>query len=439
MSAAPGKKRTRLLLGTWVLLAAAARAEVALPEAFSDGMVLQRGETVPVWGTAAEGEKVTVEFRGRTAEGVAKDGRWRVEVPPGEPGGPFAMTVRGTNTVTLEDVLVGDVWLVSGQSNSTHPFFRDSPPPPEESAGRVRLFWTDRRQANSNRWIEGGKISMFAWYFGHGLAREEKVPVGLLVAAMGGLRLEELMPPAARERKVRRRAFEDFLDPVRPFRIRGAVFWQGESDLVEAGAYGARFTRLIAAWREAWGQGDFPFLWVQLENLTPKAPWVGKHVEKGLPVLWDAQRRVLSAPNTGMVPALDVSSAIHPGQKEKQVISERMVAAARAVAYGRQDVEWSGPLLEGAELRGGEVVLRFSHAGKGLAARDGALRGFEVQAAGGAFAAAEARLRGREVELPAEGLARPLRVRYAWRHSPDANLVNGAGLPASPFLSDPIE
>lgn len=449
-----------------LLLAPAARAEVAMPPVFSDGMVLQRDAKCPVWGTAAEGEKVRVAFRGKTAATAAKDGKWRVDLESGEAGGPFVLTVEGANKIEIKGVYCGDVWLISGQSNSSHP----NQFPADQGSDSVRLFSGvgakpgDAKKDPTDwlglgKWITSGKYSMFGWYFAHHLHAEEQVPIGMLQASWGGTAIEKLIPrpagadPKKREWRERGAFYERLVKPLEPYRIKGVIFWQGESNLPNAPEYYELFPKLIRDWRAAWGQGDFPFIYVQLERLTPKSSiWFPKQVEAGmLPVIWDAQRKALAEPNTAMVQAFDVSGAIHPGPKEKEIICRRAVAAARALACGRKDLEWSGPLLEKAELRGDEVALTFAHA-EGLSARevdaaretwtaqapagDGKLKGFEIQPAGGRFLPAGGRMDGRTVFLSAKGLKPPLKVRYAWKYTPDGNLYNRAGLPASPFLTD---
>lgn len=447
-------------------LARAALAAASLPEVFADGMVLQRAEKCPVWGRADEGEKVSVSFRDKTVETAARDGRWRVEVEAGEAGGPFTLAVRGTNRIEIKDVYVGEVWVVSGQSNAAVGW-RWRPPKEDPEGIRFHLdarFWP---KLQGKRWVAGVAEEgvqappLFARMFAVELRKKLKVPIGVICRAEGATDIEAwCRPAAAGESRGRKRdrykpgeLYERHVVPLQPYRIKGVVWWQGESNLTNAQDYGERFVRLIREWRKDWGQGDFPFVYVQLERMGPGAPFgFGPLADGGqLNVLWDAQRRALALPNTAMVPCFDLSSQVHP---PKELISARACRAALGAAYGQKDLEWCGPLLEKAELKGDEVMLTFSHA-EGLSARevdvskevwtakapakDGKPAALEIQSGDEAFAAAEARIDGRTVVLSAKGLRPPLRVRYAWKCLPDGNLYNSAELPASPFMTDPLK
>ncbi|MHC4670466.1 MAG: sialate O-acetylesterase [Planctomycetota bacterium] len=221
--------------------------------------------------------------------------------------------------------------------------------------------------------------------------------------------------------------FHGMIAPLRPFAIRGVIWYQGESNAGRAEQYQTLFPTLIRDWRRAWGRGDFPFLYVQLANFRAVVTEPG---ESAWAELRDAQRHALAEPNTAMAVAVDIGEArdIHP--KNKQEVGRRLALAAQALAYAgarprQEKVVFSGPLYESHAVRGREVVVRFRHVGGGLAARDGdALRGFAVAGADRRFLRAQARLE------------RPVAVRYAWADNPVCNLINAEGLPASPFRTD---
>ena len=438
-------------------LTAPAFADVALPAIFSDGMVLQRGETVPVWGTAGDGERVRVEFRGAKAETAAKDGKWRVDIAPGEPGGPFEMTLRGANTITIKFVYVGDVWVCAGQSNMhmTRNFA-----PMKDAHDAIRLFTGVAEYKAIEKhgvWTTSGAFSSVGQHF----------PIGLLYAARGGTRIfmwtaEKVVPnPSPRPSKGKKQkapynmCYRTRVQPLQPYRIKGVIWWQGESDSSQSFArytYHMHFPRMIEGLRKGWGQGDFPFLWVQLSSIK-KRDCIGE--------IRDGMRRALTLPNTGMAVTFDLTNNdivpckrpgnLHPSYCYEEAAA-RLAGAARAVAYGEKIV-WSGPLLEKGELGDGKIVLSFTQVGDGLVVKEGKGEGlyrFEVQEKvpaetlpgdEGEFKPVIASLgpEKKTVVLDVKGLTAPFRVRYAYGDIPRGNLYNSEDLPASPFVSDPIK
>jgi sialate O-acetylesterase len=220
--------------------------------------------------------------------------------------------------------------------------------------------------------------------------------------------------------------YNAMIAPLTRLPIRGAIWYQGESNasVERAPLYERLFTTMIRDWRQAWGQGDFPFLFVQLANFkAPNAKW---------PELRDAQRRTLALANTGMAVTIDIGDPndIHP--KNKQDVGTRLALAARAIAYGEK-LDYSGPMFRTAVPEGSSLRIWFDHIAAGLSARGGALKGFEVAGNDGKFVGAEARIDGNTVVVSSTSVTAPVSVRYAWSDLPEANLFNSAGLPASPF------
>jgi sialate O-acetylesterase len=293
------------------------------------------------------------------------------------------------------------------------------------------------------------------YYFGAALQEKLKVPVGLIQSAVDATGIRQWMP-APKEKDLNMGAAGDGdlyarqVRTIQPYAIRGVIWYQGEADagkdLFGIG-YHRPLSSLIELWRRDWGQGDFPFLYVQLPRIGFGADQVhnGKlptAEQKEIVGEWarvrDQQRRVLGmVPNTAMAVFYEQTTGmLHPPQKKEA--GERLALAARALAYGEK-VEYSGPLLESARREGDEVILTFTHA-EGLSARDGELRQFEAAPAGQQkFTAVKARTDGGKVRLDVTGLAGPLVVRYAWREWPDGNLCNAAGLPASPFVVEDVK
>ncbi|MFI5338200.1 MAG: sialate O-acetylesterase, partial [Opitutales bacterium] len=219
--------------------------------------------------------------------------------------------------------------------------------------------------------------------------------------------------------------YNGMISPLLPYAIRGVIWYQGESNAARAHRYRTLFPALIADWRRAWGQGDFPFLFVQIAPHQDMQPEI-----REAQLL--ATRQVH---NTAMAVTIDVGDAkdIHP--PHKQPVGERLAIAARALAYGEQ-IEYSGPVYESVTLAGGRALLRFSHNGGGLVAPGGELTGFTVAGADKVFVPAQAVITGGIIEVFAEKVKDPVAVRYAWAHVAQGNLFNRAGLPASPFRTD---
>jgi sialate O-acetylesterase len=240
-------------------------------------------------------------------------------------------------------------------------------------------------------------------------------------------------PEQGNESQVSTMLYNAMIAPLVPYGIRGAIWYQGEANASRFEQYRTLFPAMIGSWRRAWGQGDFPFYFVQLANymqrrdLPSESEWAG---------LREAQTLALRTRNTGMAVAIDIGDAgdIHP--RNKQDVGMRLALWARAKAYGRKGLEHSGPLFKSVAFRGGRAEVSFDHASSGLEARGGALRGFAVAGADGRTVWAEARIEGGKVIVSSPEVPEPRAVRYGWADNPEANLYNKAGLPASPFRTD---
>jgi sialate O-acetylesterase len=617
------------------------QAEVVPAALFGDHAVLQQGVAVPVWGTAAEGEQVTVSFAGQSVTTTACDGRWLVRLAPLAAGGPHTLTITGRNRVVISDVLVGEVWVCSGQSNmemklgpaqGMQPVVNWQEAVAAAELPQLRYFNVPRAHSlrplagTDARWevcssATAPDFSAVAFFFGRALQQARPGPLGLIHSSWGGSLAEAWMsrealdrqpdfaadlenqrlflrdPVAAQAAAGQRLAdwyaindsgtaaawhaladtpadwgemevpgvwekaglpdfngvvwfrrefdlpeawagraaelhlgavddedttwvngqsvgasqqwdklrvypvpagrlhagrnvvtvrvldtggggglwgngdairlvpadapglpsislegkwrlqpgpplanlpppprntmasvatpgalFNGMIAPFQPYALRGVIWYQGESNASRAQQYRTLFPALIADWRRGWGQGDFPFLFVQI------APYKGMR-----PEIREAQMLTLrQSPHTAMVVTVDVGDEqdIHP--PHKQPVGERLALAARVLAYGEQ-LEYSGPLYESAEFKAGRAVLRFSHVGGGLVAPGGELQGFTLAGADKIFRPAKAVIVGDTVEVQGEGGA----VRYAWAGFARGNLFNRAGLPASPFRTDP--
>lgn len=452
---------------------------------FSDGAVLQRGIPVPVWGDADIGERVTVEFQGQKASTVAKDGRWMVHLKPLRAGGPYGMSISGRNRIEIHDMLVGEVWVASGQSNmqmqvrltenapqdiaeSSDPELRvftvpvhASDKPEMEFAAQADVYHdhdmymlaSGKTKAVTTRWETAspattGEFSAVAYYFARELKRAIKAPVGIISSSLGATYAENWTDaPTLRAIKDARliidwsapfpnrpsALYNGMIHPLQPYAIRGAIWYQGESNAGLADDYRTVFPAMIANWRAAWGQGDFPFLFTQIAPFMKIQPTPS---ESAWAALRASQLAVsLTASHTAMAVITDAGSEVEIHPKKKAPVGARLALAARAIAYGEK-IEYSGPVFRSMVVKGDRAVLGFDHAEGGLVAKGGDVTGFAIAGDDGRFVWAHASIQGDRVVVSNPEVAHPTVVRFGWADNPVVNLYNGAGLPASPFRSD---
>ena len=457
------------LLASW---SAAAVAAVKLPAIIGDNMVLQRGQPVPIWGWADKGEEVTVAVAGQTLATKADDkGRWKVVLDKLDVGNPLTMTVKGSSgsTLTLKNILVGEVWVGSGQSNMEMDV-RSSRNASQEIAAakypQVHLFTVTKKKAAepqtdcTGQWAECSPntvpgFSAAAYYFGRQLHKELNVPVGLIHSSWGGsgagywvsrkmLKSTPALKPLAEGEASY--MYNGMIAPLIPYAIRGVIWYQGEANVGAAYQYRTLFPALIADWRANWGQGDFPFGFVQI------APFAGYSDDWGMSPaacaeLWEAQAMTLTAsPNTGMVVTTDLADVdrIHPKNKDyvgihptnKQDVGRRLALWALAKVHGR-DLVYSGPMYKSMTVEGNRIRLRFDHVGGGLIASDGKpLTHFTIAGADKKFVPSVATIDGNELVVQSDRVAQPVAVRFAWRDDATPNFANKNGLPTSPFRTD---
>ena len=496
---------TQQPISTLLAIAAAVtgllHAEVKPNPLFSDGAVLQRGQPIPVWGTARNGENVTVELGNQKVSTFAADGKWSVKLQPRKEGGPFTMTITGDNVVTVKDLLVGDVWLCSGQSNM-HFQMKSVENASQEIAimnyPSVRFFYVEQgfgQKPLSNvtgAWkpvspATAADCSAVACYFGTALQQKLGVPIGLIVSSVGGTRIESWMreetlaatgesksliekwknvspaefgkigstysafqaerdqvhPKAVKEAKAQGKPVppppvapkerchdapsalhNGMIAPLQPFAIRGAIWYQGESNSGQPGPYQKLLPAMIADWRKVWGN-ELPFYFVQLPSYRATHP-----------AFREAQVRIWQkTPHTAIAVTTDVGDAgtIHPTRKRP--VGERLALVARALTYG-ESIEYSGPNFKDMKIEGSRVLISFTHEGGGLISKDGDLKAFTIAGADGKFLPARAVIEGSTVVITSDKINKPSAVRYNWAMMADGNLFNREGLPAVPFRTD---
>lgn len=510
------------------LSAGIASADVSLPAVFSDGMVLQQLQLVPVWGTAQPGEQVKVTFGEQTQQATAgKDGRWSVTLNPlNSSDKPTELIVAGRSTRTIKNVLVGEVWVCSGQSNMGMTVARSLNPEAEAAAAKfpaIRMFSVERQPAQESQtdckgeWKEAnsanvGNFSAAAYFFGRHLHQALKVPVGLINTSWGGTRVEAwtsqealAQRPCAQEmladwkdvsskwdaakeqaafdqRKAKWQAevkkvdeqnkkaaagaaklprpsaprppddptktphrpsvlFNGMIAPLIPYGIKGAIWYQGESNQRRAVQYQELLPTLINDWRKRW-DSEFPFYIVQLASFGNGKP---TSIAAGEADTWAElqEAQLLTAqtlPKCGLAVANDIGEEkdIHP--KNKQEVGRRLALWALAKDYGKTGAVFSGPMYRSSSIEGGKVRIQFDHVGTGLKTRDGKAPGhLQIAGADQKWHWAQARIEGADIVVWHDAVKEPVGVRYAWAAWPvGANLINAEGLPASCFRTDPF-
>ncbi len=479
--------------------------------------MLQRNKPVPVWGRATPGEAVSVSFLGQTVQTrAAADGRWSVFLFPMPATTMGAdLVVKGSNTITRQDVVVGEVWLCSGQSNmelelngknlralnaaaevaaANYPLIRqfklkntESDSPLETATGT----WKPCSPATASL------FSAVGYFFARDIYRKLGVPIGLVNSSWGGTPIEAwsdrfdlASDPAfavigqrwqqtladfpqkhaafvaaldlwTKEKKAAEKGgpgplakflksspqpyppngpgapatpsglFNGMIYPLLPYALRGVLWYQGEANINHADEYHRLFAAMITAWRSRFEQGDIPFFWVQLANFEQP----GDPTHERWAFLREAQSQTLSLPNTGQAVIIDIGDPANIHPQNKQEVGRRLALIAKAKVYDTP-VDFSGPVFAAATREGSALRVSFTDAGTGLIAAGHPLQSFEIAGADRQFHPADAAITGETVLVQSPQVPAPVAVRYAWRNAPDANLYNGAGLPAVPFRSD---
>jgi sialate O-acetylesterase len=468
---------TRFILAAAITIAVLpARADVALARVFGNGMVLQQGMKVPVWGTGTEGEEVTVAFQGQRFTTKVKDGKWIVRLNPLKANAsPESLKVDARSRVTVDDVLVGEVWICSGQSNmelKLKDSFESKADIEASTNPNIRLLTITKRKENEPVSEIGLKdISAVAYYFGRSLQKSLDVPVGLIHTSWGGSPAEVWMshealasnPAYALEilddydKKVAAgkkpgwkpsELYNGMIYPLAPFAAKGAIWYQGESNAGRAAQYRTLFPDMIKNWRQLWGQTEFSFLAVQLapfdgNKKRPLEQILAELGESNWAELREAQVHATKIlPKVGIAVITDIGEKddIHP--KKKAPVGERLALAARGVSYGEK-IEYSGPMFKSMSTKTDKAlgveraILTFDHVGSGLEAHDGDLTGFSIAGADKKFVWAKTEiLPDNKLAVWSPDIKKPVAVRYGWADFPVVNLWNKDGLPASPFRTD---
>ncbi|MBC3539078.1 sialate O-acetylesterase [Rufibacter sediminis] len=454
----------KLLLLLLLTGATSSAGAVSLPAILGNHMVLQRNAEVTIWGWGNTGEEVTVTGSWNNQPVKTKVNnlaQWSVKLQTSGTSVPQTVTVKGYNTIVLEDVLLGEVWLCSGQSNmdwnANAGIDNAEQHVKEANYPSIRFFQVLKRTADApqldvqGQWVvctpETMKhFSSVGYFFGRELHQNLKVPVGLINSSWGGTPIEiwfsapalasnpVLAESAAKRKEVEygpvqsAKAYNAMIAPLIPFRLAGALWYQGESNVDAPEVYAQLLPTLIQDWRTAW-QNEFPFYYVQI------APYKYGGAEEW-PRLAEAQLKTLRVPNTGMAVISDVGNVddIHP--RNKLDVGKRLAAWALNKTYGQKDVPFSGPLYREMRVEKDKIRLSFDHADQGLVAKGKELTHFEIAGEDQKFVPAQARIDGKTIVVSAKEVKKPVAVRFGWNNTAVPNLFGKNGLPASSFRTD---
>jgi sialate O-acetylesterase len=476
-------KHTNLIKATLCLgllfATAVTQAKVVLPSVFSDNMVFQQKTKAAIWGKAEIGKTVIVtgSWDESKSFGATTDaaGNFKVFLRTPSFGGPYTVTISDGEKLVLKNVLIGDIWVCSGQSNMEMPLagwgkiinyeqeVKDATNP------KIRLLQAihvtsnkplDDAKVSNNGWTECNpqyvsEFSAVAYFFAREVTKKTGIPIGLIHTSWGGTiaeawtssetlntlpdfvsAVEKIKAAPDSDDKNPNRAtvlYNAMIHPFIQFPIKGAIWYQGESNAGRANQYRTLFPAMIKDWRTKWGVGDFPFYFVQLANfMAPSAePGNSEWAE-----LRDAQKQTLGLKNTGMAVIIDAGEEkdIHP--KNKQDVGIRLAYAALAKTY-KQNIAFSGPVYKSQQISGNTIKLNFTSTDGGLKVKNGEdLKGFEIAGADQKFHWAKASIQGNQVVVSSDDVSKPVAVRYAWANNPPSTLYNGADLPATPFKTD---
>jgi sialate O-acetylesterase len=510
-----------LFVCTILFLGSNVYAVLKMPAIISDNMVLQQKMEVPVWGWANAGDKikVTPSWDSKTAEAAAgANGKWMVKVNTPAAGGPYTIAVsNGSEKIEIKNILIGEVWVCSGQSNMGWKL-AGTTNAKEEIANanypQMRLFTVDQKFSDvplddvNGKWElcssqNAGKFSAVGYYFGKEIHKKVGVPVGMIHNSWGGTPVQCWMkkdvllsdpdykfyfdfdkreeagkdkvkieydqqlkqwqdkvkkakaegknapkqpstPNALRGQNRCGVLYNAMVHPLMSFGIKGVIWFQGESNAGNAYLYRKSFPAMINNWRKDWGQGDFPFYFVQissfyenrLEDRPKELPTVNPEEGSTWAELREAQTMTLSVPNTGMAVTMDVGDPYNVHFPQKEEVGKRLALWALAKDYGFKDLAYSGPLYKNMKIENDKIILSFDFIGSGLVAKGGQLKGFTIAGADQKFVWADAKIEGDTVVVSSDKIKEPKAVRYGWANWMECNLFNKENLPASSFRTD---
>jgi sialate O-acetylesterase len=487
-----------------------------LPSIFSDNIVLQREAPIPIWGKASPSQIVLVIFKSQKKFVTADNkGNWILRLSPEKAGGPYNITIIAHDTIIIKNVLIGDIWVASGQSNMEMPiapnkYFTGIQNYKEEVStandSLLRIFSVEKNSVvekpqtqMKGQWLtdnpaNAGKFSAVSYFFGKNIRKSLKIPIGIIHSSWGASTAQawtsakvlssdpdfqklvtdwkkldnEYLAKVATYKKdsadcakkiqngdtnllkslskapqypilLQKRPstlYNGMLFPLIPYAIKGVIWYQGEGNESNPKLYDKLFPAMITNWRNDWGQGDFPFLFVQLAGFKKLQT---EPSEEGWARLREAQTKALKLPNTGMITAVDIGDEkdVHP--KNKQDVGYRLAQCALGKVYKRKTV-YSGPTYYKMQIKGNEIYLYFRNTNGGLmVSNSNIINGFAIAGQDKKFVWANARIQGNKVTISNDSIKTPVAIRYNWANNPIGNLYNRAGFPTMPFRTDDWE
>jgi sialate O-acetylesterase len=457
--------KIKWLLPLLLLSSRVSLANVRLPAVLSDNMVLQQRTTTKLWGWCEPGEKIYITpswSNGLDSVQGTRDGRWQSPLATPAAGGPYTIAIRGHNTITLTNVLIGEVWVCSGQSNMEMcetwglPDVKEDLPSCYNS--NIRFFHVPRTTSTSpqdncvGQWAgcdsnELKSFSAVGYFFGKVLNRDLNVPIGLIQVAWGGTPAEVWTPAdlvnnddtlkaAAMRQKPSNGwpylpgyCYNAMIAPLTSFSIAGALWYQGESNTESPGSYAKLLTTMIGSWRKAWGSA-VPFYYVQI------APFTYGVKDQGS-LLREQEAACQDLGGTGMVVISDLVSDttnIHP--KDKHDVGLRLANWALAETYHRSGLFYKNPRYQHMEAKGDKLTLTFSDAPNGLMVKDGEVRTLFVAGDDRIFYPAEAKIEGSRLVVSSREVKKPVAARYQFSNAGIGNIFSKEGLPMAPFRTD---
>jgi sialate O-acetylesterase len=465
-------KNPLILLAAFFCLSVNSYAKITLPSTIGSNMVIQRESTFKLWGWANPNQelliKATWNAKGMLTVTADNSGRWETEIPTGRAGGPYGIRITGgKDDLIIENIMLGDVWICSGQSNMeftinmfggwNRSFEKDKKDLVDYKFQNIRLFTVQKdsssklKETCTGKWLLPDTLtvadfSATAWFYGLELYKKTGIPIGLVVTAWGGTTAEAWTPgkvidsdPAVAFYKSAPNAsaqwpskpsvlYNAMINPLLSMKIAGAIWYQGEANVNDASHYRDLFTAMIKSWRKAWNSGDFPFCFVQI------APYSGYGTNSAL--LREAQFQALSLENTGMAVTLDIAgdaSDIHP--VDKQDVGKRLALWALANKYGEKAMEFSGPVFKNSRTEGSTIRIYFDHADS-LYVKYTDARQFYIAGDDRLFVPAKVKADSNSIVVWSDVVTKPVAVRYAFQNDSKGVLYNRAGLPASSFRTD---
>jgi len=458
-------KRTILYLLTTFFFVSSLSATVRLPAIIGSHMVLQQNSTVTIWGWCDVGEKIHLKTSWDTTNYStigSPSAKWEIKITTRAGGGPYNITIDGNNKILLDDVLIGEVWVCSGQSNMEMnvtwglPYQDDVANATDKN---IRFFSIPRTTADypqddvRGQWVvcspdEMKNFSAAGYFFGKKIHDDLKVPVGLINSSWGGTPAEVWTPAvaisddpvlkkAASELKVvpwgpiaPAATYNAMISPITKFAIGGAIWYQGEANVEAASTYTELLSTMINSWRKAW-QKEFPFYYVEI------APFAGYGDNSSSAFLREAQTKVMAVSKTGMVVITDLVdniNDIHP--KMKKEVGWRLANEALAETYGEKDVAYRSPLYKTMKIEKDKIRIYFDNAEKGLISKGDTLSEFFISGRDQHFIPAHAKIENNTVVVWNNDLGDPVAVRFAFRNAAQPNLFSKEGLPVNPFRTD---